>query len=595
MTASLSGEVPQTLDGLLRDAARRHAAAPAVSCGSQALTYAELLRRGLSLAARLSADGPQRDRRIGIQMPRSSELIVAVMGVVLAGAAYVPVDDQYPAARRTQLLSDAELDLVITAPGWSRRLDGLGLPVLEWDSATGDDRPAVEPPAAEPADAACLLFTSGSTGTPKGVVLEHRQMAAFAMDPAIPPLGPGDRVGQAASVSFDTFTFEVWRAVATGAEIVVIPAMAELIERDMQRELRRRRITAMLAPATVLNQVVLHDREAFSSLRLLCSGGDVLLPATTRELRAGGYTGALYNLYGPTECAVACSGYPVGEHGHDADSVPIGFPLAGTRLHVLDDRLRPVPRDGTGQLYVAGAGVGRGYFRQPGLTAGAFVADPFAGDGSRMYATGDRVAYAEDGALRFLGRADGQVKVSGHRVEPAEIERLLCGLDGVRAAVVVATGPSAGRRLVAFVVAGESGLLLRELRATLAARVPAYLVPSEFAVIEQIPVDAHGKRDGARLREMLEERAAARSDFRPPRTETEKWLVDAWEDLLAREAIGAGDDFFALGGHSILAVRLRMAIQRDFGVLVAPEALFENSVLTDQATMLDSCLEGAVR
>jgi non-ribosomal peptide synthetase component F len=273
MTASLSRTGPQTLAELLYGTVLRHGDAPAVSCGEQALTYAELLRRSQCLAMRLTAGGEGHERRIGIHMPRSSETVVAVMGVILAGAAYVPVDDQYPAARRTQLLRDAHLDLVITAPGRAPRIDGLGIPVLEWDSAAPTPREADRPRRIEPASAACVLFTSGSTGTPKGVVLEHRQMAAFAMDEAIPVLRPGDRVAQAASISFDTFTFEVWRAVAGGAEIAVIPSVAELIEMDLQRELRRRRITAMLAPATALNHVVRYDREAFSSLRLLCSGG----------------------------------------------------------------------------------------------------------------------------------------------------------------------------------------------------------------------------------------------------------------------------------------------------------------------------------
>jgi acyl-coenzyme A synthetase/AMP-(fatty) acid ligase len=351
----------------------------------------------------------------------------------------------------------------------------------------------------------------------------------------------------------------------------------------------------MLAPATALNHVVRYDREAFSSLRLLCSGGDVLLPATTRDLRAGGFTGALYNMYGPTEGTVACTAYPVGERGVPAADVPIGFPLARARLYVLDEQLRPVPRGVPGQLYVAGAGVGRGYFQRPVLTAAAFVADPFTGDGGRMYATGDRVVAGEDGALRFLGRVDGQVKISGYRVEPAEVERSICARSGVRAAAVLAAGPSGSRRLVAFVVPAESGLLLRELRAGLAAELPPYMMPSEFAFIDEMPMDAHGKRDWNRLRDLLEERTAAHRQYAPARTDTEKWLVGSWEDLLAQEAVGCNDDFFALGGHSILAVRLRMAIQRDFGVLIPPEALFENSVLSDQAEMLDACLKTGVR
>jgi len=584
---------PQTLVDLLLRTVRQHPSAPAVSDSEQSLDYAELLRRARHIGGRLSARGAGPDQRVAVYLPRTADTVVAVMGVLLAGAAYLPVDDQYPAARREQLLCAGRAGMVVTAPGWGARFGGLDIPVIEWDGRAPDRAPDAGPERVHPASAAAVLFTSGSTGTPKGVVLEHRQMAAFAADPAIPPVGPGDRVAQAASISFDTFTFEVWRAVAGGAEIAVIPAMSDLIGMDIQRQLRRRRITAMLAPATALNHIVRYDREAFSSLRLLCSGGDVLLPQTTRELRAGELTGALVNLYGPTEGTVACTAYPIGDEGEDTATVPIGFPLRQARLYVLDEQLSPVPSGTQGELYVAGPGVARGYLDRPGLSATAFVADPFTADGQRMYKTGDRVVTREDGALEFLGRADSQVKVSGYRVEPAEVERQVCRQPGVQSAAVLAADSPDGRRLVAFVVAAEPGLLLRDLRATLAADLPRYMVPAEFLVIDQMPMDAHGKRDWGRLREVLRERASARTEYVGPRTDTERRLVRYWEDLLALEAVGAEDDFFALGGHSMLAVRLRMAIERDLGVSVPPESLFENSILSDQARIVDEYL-GAV-
>ncbi|MFF1297238.1 MULTISPECIES: amino acid adenylation domain-containing protein [unclassified Streptomyces] len=593
MTTSSGGDAPRTLAALLLRTTRRHPSAPAVSDGERALDYAELTRRARHLAQELAARGIGRGERVGVLLPRSADTIVAVSGVLLAGAAYVPVDVQYPAARRAQLLRDARVALVLTAPEWARGIGELSVPVWEWDGSVpeGVAGAGAGPVAIEPADAACVLFTSGSTGAPKGMVLEHRHMASFALDPAIPTLEPGDRTAQTASISFDTFTFEMWRSVAGGAEIVVLPAIADLIGMDLQRQLRRRRITAMLAPATALNHIVRYDREAFSPLRVLCSGGDVLLPATTRDLRDGGFRGHLFNLYGPTEGTVACTAHPLGEHGESADTVPIGFPLRQARLYVLDERLGHVPRGGAGELYLAGAGVGRGYFDRPAQTAARFVADPFAADGTRMYATGDLVRVRDDGALEFLGRADSQVKISGHRIEPAEVERLLCARAGVRSAAVLAPGPAGDRRLVAFVVPAEAGLLLRDLRASLAADVPSYMVPAEFVVIEEMPMDAHGKRDWGRLRELLEERAAARRAYVTPRTETERRLVRYWEDLLAQERVGAADDFFTLGGHSMLAVRLRMIIRRDLGISVPPESLFENSVLADQAKMLDDYRE----
>ena len=587
MTGPQGAIHPQTLVHLLLRTAAQHPHAPAVSDSEQTLDYAELLRRARHVCGQLVARGVAPGQHVAIYRPRTADTVVAVMGVLLAGAAYLPVDDQYPAARRQQLLREGQVRMVLTAPGWTPRLGGLDIPVFEWDGRALDEVPDAGPDRVHPASAAAVLFTSGSTGTPKAIVLEHRQMTAFATDLAIPAVGPGDRVAQAAIVSFDTFTFEVWRAVAGGAQIAVMPAIGDLIGMDMQRQLRRRRITAMLAPATALNHIVRHDREAFSSLRLLCSGGDVLLPRTTAELRAGGFRGDLLNLYGPTEGTVACTAYPIGEHGEDTATVPIGFPLRQARLYVLDEQLDPVPPGASGELYLAGPGVARGYFGQPALTAAAFVADPFTADGRRMYKTGDRVAVREDGALEFLGRADSQVKISGYRVEPAEVEREICRQPQVQSAAVLADESAGGCWLVAFVVAADPGLLLRDLRAALAARVPRYLVPAEFVVIDQMPMDAHGKRDWSRLREVLRERGRARSEYVGPRTDTERRLVRYWEDLLALEAVGADDDFFALGGHSMLAVRLRMAIERDLGVSVSPESLFENSILSDQARIVD--------
>lgn len=581
---------PRTLVDLLLRTAREYPDMPAVSDDQRTLDYTQLVRGARSVAGEVVARGVRPGQTVAIHLPRSVGTVVAVLGVLLAGAAYLPVDDQYPAARRDQLLRAGRPALLITAPGSAERQVSSAaedVPVFEWGGECVGTLVAA-PVAVHPADAACVLFTSGSTGVPKGVVLEHRQMLAFATDSGIPAVGAGDRVAQSASISFDTFTFELWRAIAGGAEIAVLPGMADLIGMDIQRQLRRRRITAMLAPATALNHIVRYDREAFASLRLLCSGGDVLMAATTRDLRAGGFTGELHNLYGPTEGTVACSGYPIGRDGESDDPVPIGFPLARTRLHVLDESLRPAPR---GELYLAGAGVGRGYLDRPDQTASRFVADPFAEDGSRMYRTGDRVALREDGALVFLGRVDSQVKISGHRIEPAEIERLVGSRPGVRSTAVLTVGTAEDRRLVAFVVPTEDGLLLRDLRAALAADLPSYLVPSEFVVIEEMPMDAHGKRDWDRLRELHAERAAARTEYVSPRTATERTLVRYWEDLLARERVGAEDDFFALGGHSMLAVRLRMVIERDLGVSVPPESLFENSVLTDQARMLDDYRE----
>ncbi|MFE9999773.1 non-ribosomal peptide synthetase [Streptomyces avermitilis] len=604
----MKAHVPSTLSELFERTALRHPTAVAVSDGDARLTYRELEEATRASARELIARGVSPGDTVAVHMPRGVPVVVAVLAILRAGAAYLPIDEVYPAQRRDQMLRDGAVTHVLVAPGWVERMAQTGLSVLEWpstpsgpaaDGPCGDvDGRATVPSASlapsQPAGAACVLFTSGSTGTPRAVVLEHRQMVDFALADALPLLRPGDRTAQSSSISFDTFTFEVWRSFAGGAEVVVVPGIPELMETDLGKELRRRRITAMLAPAIALNHLARHDREALSGLRLLCSGGDVLLPATCRALREGGFTGELFNLYGPTEATVACSGFPVIDIALLGEQVPIGHSFGRARLHVLDERLRPVPAGVPGDLYVGGPGVGRGYLGRPGLTARRFVADPFAGDGTRMYATGDRVRSGEDGALEYLGRTDSQVKIRGHRVEPQEVERALCRYEAVSEAAVLSDGEPGEKRLVAFVVVGRENFLLRELRGHLRATVPAHLVPAEIIVLDAMPTDAHGKRDRHRLADMLGDHASRRNRYVAPRTDTERFLATIWEDLLNVESVGVLDDFFTLGGHSLLAVRVRLLLRRQLDVPVTPEALFEHSVLEEQARLIDGLRKEAL-
>jgi amino acid adenylation domain-containing protein len=582
-----------TLTELFDHAAATHPDRLAISDDEAQLTYAELAERVEAVAAELVRHRVRAEQRIGLHLERGIGAVVAVLAVLRAGAAYVPVDVSYPRARREQMLEEGDLALVLADRGRAQRIAAPAEVVeLEWRAVPAADGPL--PAAPRPADAACVLFTSGTTGLPKGVVLEHRQMVAFATDPAIPAVGPGDRMAQSSSLSFDTFTFELWRSVAGGAQLVVLPSFAELIGADLQRQLRRARITAMLAPAIALNHLGRHDREALASLRLLCSGGDVLLADTCHELRDGGFAGELLNLYGPTEATVACTANPITELPPAGGRVSIGTALAAARLYVLDDALAPVPVGGTGELYVGGSGVGRGYLHRPGATAQKFVADQFAADGSRMYATGDRVRIGPGGVLEYLGRADTQLKISGHRVEPVEVERVLQEHPQVHEIAVTGVGDAGEQRLVAFVIpAAAGGAAPAELRAYLRERLPAPYVPAEFFVLETMPLDAHDKRDWAYLRGLAADRTRRRRRYEAPRTPTESYLVALLEDLLRVEAVSVHDDFFSLGGHSLLAARGRMRIQRELEISLAPQAVFENSVVADLAGVIDESRIGA--
>jgi amino acid adenylation domain-containing protein len=573
--AALPGS-PGTLVALFRTSARNHPDRPAVVGDQTSLTYAELDRSSDLVAAALRAQGVGPGHRVAYHLQRGIPVFVTLLGILKAGAAYVPVDTRYPDERRDLMLTASRPALIVTDPGGREQVGSLGTDVWEYDL---DGLPGQEsgPADVHEEQAACVLFTSGSSGTPKGVVLDHRNIVHFATNPALPELTPQDRVGHVSSLSFDAFHFETWCAFAGGAAIVVLPTMPDLLTGDIGRELRRRRITAMLVPTMALNHVVKEDREAFSALRVLHTGGDVILPEACRQLLSGSFSGQLYNLYGPTEGTTACSAHHVAAVADGEDSVPIGRELAGTVLHVLDADLTAVPDGTVGELHIAGPGVARGYLDRPGLTAERFLPDPFAA-GRRMYATGDLVSRDTDGALRYVGRADDQVKIRGYRVEPREVERILGRHEQLREVAVLAAGTGTDRHLVALVVPHDE-ISLKELRAHAEKAMPDYMVPSSLVKVAEVPANDHGKRDTKHLAEILQAHLRHREKHVAPRDETERYLAELWSELLAVEEIGVHDDFFALGGNSLLVFRMQRRLVRELVVDISAREILVTSEL----------------
>ncbi|TKK87203.1 amino acid adenylation domain-containing protein [Herbidospora galbida] len=524
--------------------------AVAVRSDHGTLTYRELNERADALAARLRAAGVRRDDVVGVRVPRSPDMVVAMLGVQRAGAAVLPLDPGHPAGRNAWVIANAGAKLVIDD------LDDLdGLP----------GGPESGPVGTEPDALAYVIYTSGSTGRPKGVAVPHRGIRNRVMW-AVERfgIGPGDRMLQKTAITFDAAMWEVFAPLVCGAEVVLAPPGAERDPAVMAASVARHGVTILQAVPSVWRHLA--DELRPGSLRLLFSAGEPL----TREL-ADRLPAPVVNTYGPTECSIDVTAWA--RAGETGETVPIGLPLDNTGIHVLDDGLRPVPIGVPGELCVSGENLARGYLGLPRRTAESFVPHR---DGGRLYRTGDVVRRDADGVLHFLGRRDHQVKIRGVRVEPGEVEAVLAGHEGVASGVVVARpGPDGRPRLIGYVVPRDG--MPADLADYLLARLPAPYVPSVFVEIDRLPLTTTGKTD----RNALPDPAPNRAEPVPPATGAERAVAAVWADVLGLDEVGATEDFFTLGGHSLMAVRVTARL----GLPV--QAIFENRTVAALARLLD--------
>ncbi|WP_024933944.1 non-ribosomal peptide synthetase [Actinomadura welshii] len=547
--------------------------ADAVAADGVRISYRELDARANRLARLLVRHGTGPESVVAVAMERGVDLTVALLGVVKAGAAYLLLDADHPAERIAFMLRDADAHTVVTTGDWTGALPGDVARVVVDDPATIlelgglDEAAAGAAPAL--ASAAYVIYTSGSTGVPKGVVVSHAGVASM-LDGHVRHLGvgPGSRVGQFASAAFDTFGWEWMSALLTGATLVVIPRDRRL-GAALPKLLADERVSHVTLPPAVLATL---DEAAVDPGVVLVVAGE----ASSGEVLDRWAPGRrMFNSYGPAETTVDAT---LWECDPAAGEVSIGAPVANTRVFVLDEALRPVPVGVTGELYVAGAGLARGYAGRPDLTGERFVACPFGGPGERMYRTGDLARWASDGRLAFAGRADDQVKIRGHRIELGEIESVLAGDARVARVAVVAREDSAGdRRLVAYVVGRADEDRLRRLAAE---RLPDYMVPAAFVTLDELPLTTNGKLDRA----ALPAPEVAAGEGRAPATVQEELLCHAFAQILGLDHVGVEDDFFRLGGHSLLAVRL-VDLLRGRGVSVSVRALFESPTPAELAVV----------
>ncbi len=568
-----------TVHRLFEQQAARSPEALAVVSDTASLTYGELDRRANQLAWHLRSLGVGPEARVGLFAERCPEMVVAVLAILKAGAAYVPLDPDYPPERLDFMRSDAAVAAVVTHAALAPRLAHGPVPVIvvDADADTLSSYPTSAPPTdAGPDHVAYVMYTSGSTGRPKGVLVPHRAVVRLACSGRHARLTAADTTLQLAPLSFDAATFELWATLLAGATVALAPPGVLALE-DIGTALARHRVTALWLTAPLFHQMVDRRLGDLAGLRHLLAGGDVLSPRHVEAALAALPHCQLWNGYGPTENTTFTTCAALRDHHHPGRPAPIGTPLDATRVYLLDHTLSPVPTGAPGRLYTAGDGLARGYLGRPALTAERFVPDPFSPEpGARMYFTGDLARFRPDGQLEFLGRADQQVKIRGFRIEPSEIEAVLAACPGVhQVAVVVHDEPAAGKRLVAHVVPdSHASLSVEQLRKHLLERLPSFMVPSAFVLRDALPLSPAGKIDRRALPAPEISREGLATEYAAPRTPTEEIIAGVFQEVLGTRA-GADDDFFALGGHSLLATQVISRLRATFDVELPLRALFE--------------------
>jgi amino acid adenylation domain-containing protein len=601
-TASAPPPCTEVVELFDRQAAA-HPDATAVQAGADRLTYRELARRADALAERLRAGGA--GSPVGVCLPRGVDAVVAMVAAVRAGLGYLPLDPAHPPVRLGRMLVDAGADTVLAEPDTGRRLreatDG-GVRALPVSGPRPDPAGPAGPDRATGAGSpggdglAYVIYTSGSTGRPKAVAVGQDSLANLLLDAT-------ERIGATAqdawtcahSFAFDLSVWEIWAPLVTGGRLVLVPSSAQRSMAELDRLLRETRVTVLNLTPSVLRELVRwrRGRGDHGALRTVISGGEPLPVDLAGE--TCGWPVRLWNFYGPTEATVWAAIGRVGPDDLADPVVAIGSPLAHTSLQVRDDRLRPVPDGLPGELCIGGRAVARGYVGQPELTGRRFVPDPAGGPGERLYRTGDLVTRRPDGRLSFLGRADHQIKLRGFRVEPGEVEATLRRSPDVRDVVVLAREVGGTPTLVAYVVPSTGANVdPRGLRERAGRELPAHMVPAVVIQLPELPLNANGKVDRAALPEHPPVPAGPPAD--PPRGHQERRIARWWAHVLAApEPAGEparDDDFFAVGGNSLLAMRLSLEVSRECGVTLPLERLFQVPTIAGMATAVEAALGG---
>ena len=581
---------------LVEAQAEKNPDALAVVQEGRQLSYAELNARANQLARALRHKGVGRDVPVAICLKRSLELPVALLAVLKAGGACVPLDPDYPKDRVAYILEDSRAPVLITQPGLHSALGDVRAEVLyldaEWKNLSGESRENL-PLVTQPENLAYIIYTSGSTGKPRGVLLVHRGLVNHGIASIeLYGIECNDRVLQFSSISFDIAVEEIFPTWFAGATVVLRSDQMSLAATDFLRWIGQQGITVLDLPTAYWHELVHEVAESHEELpqrlRLVIVGGEkASASAYASWLKAGGSRVRWVNTYGPTEASVIVSAYEPDPSQPFPDNLPIGRPIANVRLYVLDSELQPVAVGEPGELHIGGPGVARGYLNHPELTDAKFIADPFSRDGdARLYKTGDMVRYLPDGNIEFQGRIDFQVKIRGFRIELGEIEAALEKHPGVAQAVVTAREVNGEKRLTGYIVALPDAATTTELRRHLKSSLPEYMVPADFVFLKSFPLTPNGKVDRRALPAPEPSEAVAAEGFVAAHDDFESRMVSLWEQVLGKRPIGVRDNFFELGGHSLLAVRLTSRIEKQFGKKLTITALIQAPTVESLVSLL---------
>ncbi len=568
----------------------------AVAYESQFLTYRELNARANQLAHSLRAHGVVSGTLVGICMERSLEMVVGLLGILKAGGAYVPLDPDYPKERLVFMLDETLAPVLITQKALKGQLPKRDAHVIcldaDWDNMSKYNQSNLINYSA-PEDLAYVIYTSGSTGKPKGVPVPHRAVNRLVLNTNYITLGDRDKIAQVSNISFDAATFEIWGALLNGAQLVGIEREVTLSPRDLAKYIDEHQITVIFLTTALFNLIARMEPAALHSMRCVLFGGEEVDQKWVRVVIEKGPPEFLLHVYGPTENTTFTSWYLINEASKNARTIPIGRPISNTQIYLLDKHMNPVPVGVCGELYTGGYGLARGYLNSPEMTAENFISNPFSDDPDQhLYSTGDLARYLPDGNLEFIGRVDYQVKNRGFRIELGEIESVLSKHPLVLDVVVLLREDGENdiqgdKRLVAYVVTSRQGnVSATVLQGYLKERLPEYMVPATYIFLVQFPLTPNGKLDTRALPEPTIENTVFSTIRREPRDSLELRLARIWENVLNTRAIGIDDNFFDLGGHSLLGVHLLEGIEKLFGKRLPVSTLFSAPTIAAMAHLL---------